>query len=307
MLYITSYSDPDIDCVACTLGYVELLTKIGTVVEGVYFGEKNLEIDFVEKYTNSFSLKKHLDNYDDADKFILVDSSDPTRVDPRINIDNVIELYDHRQTEQVKLFSKATVHIDLVGSCATLICEEFRKNGFEPSRDTAIYLYSAIASNTVNFKNALTTNRDVEMAAWLKDIANIPDSYIREMFLAKSMITPKNFYEVLRQDIAVRPIAGKKVGIAQVEMVDVKRVETDLKPILLSSLNQFVKDNKLDYMFFNGIDIVEGYNIFYTIDEVSNKLFLEALGIPGLKPGFKTDSILMRKQIFRKVEEYLSQ
>lgn len=306
MLYVISYTDPDIDCIACTLGYVELLKKLGKDVEGVVFGENNLEIDFVKNYSNYFPLEKHVGEYKSEDKFILVDCSDPTRIDPRVSIKNVIELFDHRETEQVKLFSKAEVHIDLVGSCATLICEEFKKSGLEPSKNTAIYLYSAITSNTVNFKNALTTDRDIEMATWLKDIAQINDSYVREMFLAKSNITTENFYEALRQDIVVRPIGDKKVAISQIEMVDIKRVNEDLNTSLISALNKFMIDIKPDYLFFNGIDIVEGYNIFYTIDEISNKLFSASLNIPDLIAGYKTTSIIMRKQIFRKVEEFLA-
>lgn len=305
MLYVISYTDPDIDCVACTLGYVELLTKMGKDVEGVIFGENNLEINFVKNYSNYFPLKKHEGDYVDDDKFILVDCSDPTRIDPRISIDNVIELFDHRETEQVRLFTKAKVHIDLVGSCATLICEEFKKNGFEPSKNTAVYLYSAIASNTVNFKNSLTTERDIEMGNWVKELANIDDLYVREMFLAKSNITSDNFYEVLRQDLAIRQIGDKKVAIAQVEMVDIKRVNEDLNSSLLLALNRFAVDEKPDYLFFNSIDIVEGYNIFYTIDDHSNKLFSEALNISDLQAGHKTKSIIMRKQLFRKVEEFL--
>lgn len=306
MIYIISYTNPDIDCVACTLGYVELLKKLGKDVEGVVFGENSREIDFVENYSQYLPLKEHSGDYQVDDKFILVDNSDPTRIDPRINIENVIELFDHRETEQVKLFTKAKNHIDLVGSCATLICEEFKKHGFEPSKNTAIYLYSAIVSNTINFKSGLTTDRDIEMANWVKGLANINDSYVREMFLAKSNITPDNFYEALRQDLAIRPVGNKKVMIAQIEMVDVKRVSEDLNASLISALNNFAIEIKPDYLFFNGIDVVEGYNIFYTIDEISNKLFSGALGIADLKAGFKTESIVMRKQIFCKVEEYLA-
>ncbi|MFA5828719.1 MAG: DHHA2 domain-containing protein [Candidatus Shapirobacteria bacterium] len=304
MLFVTSYSDPDLDCIACILGYTEYLSKIGRISTGVYCGELNLEVDFVKEYTNFFPLNKHEGNYIEDDKFILVDSSDPIRIDRRINVEKIVELFDHRLTEQVSKLKNAKVHIDLVGSCSTLIAEEYLKSNLVPSINVATYLYSAIVSNTVNFKNSVTTPRDTEVAKWLKTVAGLNDNFTKDMFIAKSNISPDNLYEVLRQDFAIRPISDKMVGIAQIEMVDINRMSTDLKQVLLESLVRFYNDNKLDYIFFNGIDIVEGYNIFYTIDDVSNKLFSRVLNIPDLTPGYKTDAIIMRKQIFHMIEEY---
>ncbi|MFA6518802.1 MAG: DHHA2 domain-containing protein [Candidatus Shapirobacteria bacterium] len=304
MLFVTSYSDPDLDCIACILGYTEYLAKIGIDSTGVYSGELNLEVDFVKKYTNFFPLEKHLGEFNDTDEFILVDSSDPIRIDPRIKIENIVELFDHRLTEQVTKLKNAKVHIDLVGSCSTLITEEYIKSNLVPSKNVAIYLYSAIVSNTVNFKNSVTTSRDIEIAKRLKEVAGLNDNFTKEMFLAKSNISADNLYEVLRQDFAIRPISDKMVGIAQVEMVDIGRMSTELNQVLLESLNRFYNDNKLDYIFFNGIDVIEGYNIFYTIDEASKKLFSQVLNIPELVPRHKTNSIIMRKQIFHMVEEY---
>jgi inorganic pyrophosphatase/exopolyphosphatase len=71
-------------------------------------------------------------------------------------------------------------------------------------------------------------------------------------------------------------------------------------------LKRFKKENSLDYVFFTGIDIFEGYNVFYTIDTESNNLFAKALGNPNLKTGYKTDSIVMRKQIWPKLESVLN-
>ena len=45
----------------------------------------------------------------------------------------VIEIFDHRQLVFLDKFINSKNHIELVGSCATLITEEFIKNNLKPS------------------------------------------------------------------------------------------------------------------------------------------------------------------------------
>ena len=63
MLYVTSYNDPDIDCIACVIGYVELLNLTGVKAKAIYSGETNLEVNFVKQFTGYFPIEKHLENY----------------------------------------------------------------------------------------------------------------------------------------------------------------------------------------------------------------------------------------------------
>jgi len=305
MVFVTSYVDLDLDGVACSIAYAELLNRKNIPSKAVYSGNFGLEVNFVKEYTNNFPIEKLEGEYEKNDKMVLVDVADPSRIDSRIDPVNVIEIFDHHLVVSVEKFVNAKKHIESVGSCATLITEEFRKNGLVPSKNSAIYLYSAIVSNTVNFKNSVTTQRDIETASWLKKIAGLDDNYTLQMFSAKSNITNDNLYDVLLLELAIKTIANKKIGIAQIEMVGVERMATDLKDSLLQTLNRFRNENELDYIFFTGIDIIQGYNIFYTIDDLSRQMFSKALDIPDLFPGYKTKSIIMRKQIWPKLENVL--
>lgn len=306
MIIVTSYNSPDLDGVACSIGYTELLNQKGIEAKAVYFGDLGFEVDFVKNYTNNFPIEKHEGEYDPTADIVLVDTDSPDAIDPSIPIDNVKMIFDHRQLVFVEKFVNAKNHIELVGSCATLIAEEFKQSNLTPSKSVSIYLYSAIISNTVNFKNSVTTQRDIDIASWLKGIADLNDDYTRQMFLAKSNITNDNLFDVLFQDFAIKTIGNKKVGIAQIEIVDVDRMSTDLNTTLLQTLNRFKTENQLDYVFFTGIDIIKGFNIFYTVDEASRDLFSKTLGISGLVPGYITDSVIMRKQIWPKLEQILN-
>jgi manganese-dependent inorganic pyrophosphatase len=305
MKIITSIDSPDIDGVACSIAYAELLNQIGTEAKAVYFGDIGLEVDFVRDYTNHLPIEKHSGVYDAGSEIVLVDTADPDAIDPDIPLERVCEIYDHRVVTSTDIFINAKKHIELVVSCATLITEEFIKAGIFPTKNTAIYLYSAIISNTINFKNSVTTPRDIEAYNWLKEITRLDEEYISKMFKAKSDITPDNIYEVLFQDFAIKIISGTKIGIAQIEMVNVDRMLSELKSSLIESLKRLSAENGIDYIFFTGIDLIKGYNIFYTIDEASGKLFSKVLDIPNLHPGYKTNEIIMRKQIWPKIESVL--
>jgi inorganic pyrophosphatase/exopolyphosphatase len=305
MIIVTSYRSPDLDGIACSIAYSELLNKLGRDVKTTYYGKLGLEVKFVKEYTNYFPVKKHDGKYDEDTKFILVDTSDPEAIEPTISPKKVIKIFDHRQLVFVEKFINAEKAIELVGSCATLIIEEFQKNNLSPSENAAIYLYSAIISNTINFKNSVTTERDRKAIDWLKAFLSLPNDYIKRMFSSKSNINSDNLYEVISQDFAIKAFNNKVVGIAQIEITDLELKLEELKDKLIEILTRFKKENNLDYVFFTGIDIFDGFNIFYPLDEESREFFSKVLEIPDLKPGYKTKEIIMRKQFWPKIEKLL--
>ncbi len=306
MQIVTSYDSPDLDGIACSIAYAELQNKLGYQCTALYFGDLGLEVEFLKNYSNFFPVEKHTGSYDSNSEYILVDCSDPSELDPELPIDKIKIIFDHRQSSEIVKFFNAQKNIDLVGSCATLITEEFIKSKATPSTNSALYLYAAIVSNTINFKNKLTTQRDVQAASWLKEIAQPKEDFISQMFTAKSQVTPQNIYQILFQDFAIKTFGTKKIGLAQIEVANIAQFSPDLLFALQAALAKLKQDNNLDYIFFNGVDILQGYSIFYTVDDESLKFFSQALNLPDLKPGFHYHEIIMRKQLWPKVEQCLS-
>ena len=305
MIIVTGCHGPDLDGVACMIAYSELLNIQGTVSESVYSGELDLETAFVKDYTNYFPLKQCGDSYPPDSKFVLVDTANPDIIDSSIPVDSITKVFDHRQLVYTNRFSNAELHIELVGSCATLISEEFQKAKVTPSVNVAIYLFSAIIFSTINFKNSVTTDRDIKAAEWLLSIAKLNEGFVRELFSAKSQVSPSNLYEILSQDFSIKTLSDHKIGIAQIEMVDINRFLSDLKQPLQESLFKLKSDNGLEYIIFNGIDVIAGYSLFVVIDSDSADIFSSVLEIPRFTYSHQYTSIIMRKQIWPKVEEYL--
>lgn len=307
MIFITSYHSPDIDGIACCIGYSELLEKLGIRTTSTYFGDLSREVEFVKKYTGLFPLKKHTGEYPERSEFVLVDTADPDAIETTISPKRVIEIFDHRELVFTDKFVNAKLNIEKVGSCATLITEKFIKDGLKPSRNTATYLYSAIISNTVNFKNSVFTQRDIDAASWLRLIARVEKDYVEKMFEYKSKIrSASDLIFLIEQDFATKETHGKNVGIAQVEIVNLEEVVDLYKKDIRENIEKLKREEKVDYILFSGIDIIRGFNLFIAFDSESDKFFSKVFGVRRIGDGYKTKEIIMRKQIRPKVEKILA-
>lgn len=306
MIFVTSYRNPDIDGIACCIGYSDLSKKRGKATSATYIGNLSLEVEFVRRFTKFFPVEKHSGKYPENSAFVLVDTADPDAIEPTIPLSKVVEIFDHRELVFVDKFVNAKKKIEKVGSCATLITELFQKNKIKPSRNSAIYLYSAIISNTINFKNSVTTQRDVVAVKWLKPITGLGEDYIKKMFTYKSKVSGKEkLIFLMEQDFSTKELHSKKIGIVQIEVVALEEIIANHKNAIKEELVKLKKQGSLDYILFTGIDIVEGFNILIVIDEDSDSFFTRALGIPTFGEVYKTNYIIMRKQIWPKVDEFL--
>lgn len=293
----TSYRDPDIDGVACAFAYAELLRHRGIDAMATVLGTPHIEARHVaERF--GISLPQEVDprNYE---KIVLLDTSNLSDQDPRLPMDRVIQIIDHRRLHEGEKFPQATLQIELVGSAATLVAEHFFADGLTPTRDSAFLLFGAIASNTVNFKARVTTDRDHRMATWLQSLHSFPDDFVAAMFQAKSQLDGPRLRESLLGDFSSREIGGLNIGIAQLEITHAKQLiesrYTDLLGVI-EELRQAYPDNHR--IFISIIDILEGYNIFLA-PEPDVRVALESF----LRVVFDKrnvayhQSILMRKEI----------
>ena len=304
MITVTGYINPDIDCVACSIGYAEFLRKGLKEAQAVYSGDIGKESEFVKKYLGYLSIL-HVSGGLEEDQIVLVDTSDVKAIDLSIKKENIIEVIDHRKLSYIHDFPRAKMQIDLVGSCATLITERFHDNGVIPSKESAVLLFSAIVSNTVNFMSNVTTQRDKDMANWLKKYADIPQNYISDMFEYKSEINGKNIEEVLTEEFKQYTILGKKIGIVQLEITEAIRRVSELGNDIKAKLCEIKSEKQLDYLLLSCVDIKEGFNYFLTIDSKSSDFFEKALGITAVYDGVKSEGIYMRKEIYPKLVKYL--
>lgn len=293
-IYITTYVNPDLDGVACAAAYSEFLKIKGISTLLAIFGQPHMEAKFVLKEFNiSISYKNKVEGNDEV---ILVDASDLNGISKTIDRKNIVEIIDHRPINESDKFINAKVQIELVGAAATLVAERFYKDQIKPSKGSAALLYSAIISNTINFKAKVTTERDKKMAEWLKPIAQIRAGYEREMFVNKSNLK-KTIYRTLYDDFAWFDFETARVGIAQLEIIGAKDFVINNFKKIIESLNIIKQEKECDIIFLTCIDVEKGLNVFVAPDERSKQILKKILNPESVDNILFREGIIMRKEI----------
>lgn len=304
MTITTSYTNPDLDGVACAVAMAELLRVQGTDVRAALFGAPSLEAKwFLETYGISTPPDGQTLLVPGA-VVLLVDASDP--IDLLFPMDRVVEIIDHRQTHRADAFLNAQrIQIELVGSCATLVAERFRAAGIVPTRDAARLLAGAIASNTVNFRAPVTTDRDRTAFAWLTPIAALPVSFIEAMFVAKSDLSGDRLREALAGDYTVKEFGGHRIVIFQLEATGVLDVFRARRVEIEETMRRICADEQCAFMCCNGIDLSAATSHVLVIDSESQNLLERALDVTFHNGITSFDFIFGRKHMIPKIKTVL--
>jgi inorganic pyrophosphatase/exopolyphosphatase len=297
-ILITPKINPDLDGVACAYAYARFLNITNPenkYIAGIY-GEPQSEAIFL---INKFEIKDLIIfNPDiDFDEFIIVDASDIKGMPNVIRPEDVIEVIDHREIHQAdKLFLRAKLNIELVGAAATLIYERFKVNDIKPDRNTAVLLYGAIYSNTLNFKSDIVSQRDITAVSELSNNEfDISECLIDEMFKYKTEYINQNLEKVIIEDFK---IFEGSLGIAQIEGFDFENLINNKIGDIKRILEKLRMEHALRYIFLNAPDIENGYNYFVVPDNQTKELLGESMGLSFTENGVAQNTkLLLRKQI----------
>lgn len=303
-ILITCYVNPDLDGYAGIFAYAELLEKSGSKVTAGIMGQPHDEVLHVLKKFQLEPIEEIADD-DRFDKVILVDASDIIGLEGRIKPEKVIEIIDHRQVNEADKFINAKAQIELVGAAATLIAEKFKQKNIAISPQSASLLYSAIISNTLNFKGGVTTNRDREMASWLKPLVQVTDDYWKELFMAKSDLGGERLRARLESDFAWFNFKHKKLGIAQIEIIGAQELVNSRLEEILAALEGLRSSFGLDFVFLNLIELELEKNYFVSNDEELKSILEKVLAIKFTNTVAQRDKLIMRKQIVPLIKEEL--
>lgn len=299
---VTAYKDPDLDGVACAYGYAELLRKLGTNAVAGVSGSIDLETQFALREFNISSLDDAETYIRGGARIIIVDASDLRGLSNNIDPEKVVEIIDHRVMNEASKFPNANVQIEFVGSAATLIAERFRKCRIGPSMSAAALLYSAIASNTVNFKANVTTDRDIRLAKWCRKFFLLPKQYVRRMFVAKSKVEA-TYRETTA--LATFRFGSFSFGIAQLEICQAQEFVEARVLEIRAFLQKKKLESAVETCFFSFVDVQRKCNVVVACDASAEQFLAEALGVRfgagiGTRPG-----ILMRKEIVPLIRNFV--
>lgn len=291
----------DIDALACVIAYTELLNLQGKDATGYIVEEPNSSIT-KEIKTWGYKYEEKPNGPDIS--YVIVDASYPEQFPDFVKTEKIVEIYDHHSgfekywKEQIGDKAK----IELIGSCATLIWEEYKKHGFteKVSQTSAKLLYAAIVSNTLNFKAKITSPRDVEAFKEISAIVDLPKTWIEKYFVDQEDAVYKNPREAIINDIKIIefPNLKMKITIGQMELWDARKFVADYKPLIKEVLNEFDHNQ----WFFNSPCISKGRNYIYSENEEVKKMLENLLDIKFKDGVAETKDLTLRKEIVKELQ-----
>ena len=292
---VTTYIHPDMDGISLMYAYTEYLRKKGEQAEYYYEGEMKKEAQIV---LNTFNIKyNNISIIDDNDEIVLVDTNYFPEISEKIKMENIVEIIDHHKKQGwFDNRNNIKVQIELIGAAATMVAERFKNDNIDISRESAILLYYGIISNTMNLKIKLTTQRDIDMANWLKSITpEITDEKTREIFIKKSEIGDR-----LREEMEVEfkdQFMNISWTMGQLEIANVEdflnKYEKDIRKVLKAvSL-----ENNVEYISVNCMDIINGYSIIVAIDDRTANIISKAIHLRFDDLKAKSNELISRKEI----------
>ena len=300
MKIVTSYHEPDLDGVSCMYAYTELLNRKSENVEYFIWGKPKQEVNIV---CNIFGIElkyKRVEEIPENSEFIIVDLNGKEQLHSMIKPDKIIEIVDHHGLSRwlQSYTSIKRLQIDKVGAAATIITERYMTSGLVPSRESAILLFYGIISNSINLKSNITEQRDIEACQWLKNICkDISDEKIKEIFIKKSNIKDCNLRFEMECEIP-NTFPDFKVIIAQLEIANLDSFLKEKQQQILNIMQSVKREKKVDYIFINCVDILNGYIIILPADEVSKQFVTKTFNYSFDQNNMaKIDKIIQRKNL----------
>ncbi len=230
-VYVVGHVKPDTDSVVSAIVVAEWARKeFGWDARPVMAGEPNPETEFVFKHFG-MELPERIGNGEGKDFFLVDHNEEKQRVEG-MEVDRIHGILDHHKFS----FSNSRpiwITVRPVGSTATLAYGLCKDSGVELSRGMKGLVLSAILSDTVILRSPTTTDLDREIASELAEELGIDiERFGMEMFSAKSEVAKLSPRELITKDFKEFSFSGRKVGIGQVEVVDLSLVEQRFGEIL---------------------------------------------------------------------------
>ncbi len=290
---VLGHMNPDTDSIVAALAVADLYKKLGKDVKACAQGKPTPESEFV---LNKFGLTAPEVVSDVAGQDIyLVDFSDLAQAPKGMDSANVLGIVDHHKLGDVTTSSPLLCWIWPAGCSCTVIKNMYDFYGVEIPAGIAGAMLCAILSDTVIFKSVTCTEDDKKAVADLKKIAGVADEKALglEMFKVKSALEGATMDELLHRDYKDFNMNGHKIGIGQLEVVDLSMLEPYRKGLQEEMAK--VKADGREGVFLLLTDIMkEGSDMLMVTDDES--IVEKAFGKKPADQHVWLDGVMSRKK-----------
>lgn len=243
---IIGHKNPDSDSIVAAIACADLYAKRGLDVVAAAQGNPAPETAFI---LERFGLKapEVMTSVAGRDVYV-VDYSDLAQAPDDFADCNLKGIVDHHKLGDMTSSSPVEAVIMPVGCTNTILKRMYDYLGFTPSKEIAGAMLCAILSDTVIFKSPTCTEADKKAAAELAAIAAIAGindiaALGMELFTAKSAVKGVSARDLIMRDFKDFNMSGHKVGIGQLELVDIAILE-DRIPELVEELGKMKAEGR---------------------------------------------------------------
>lgn len=267
--YIFGHTNPDSDSIVGAISLSYLKNKLGEDTIPSRQGEISPETEFI---LNKFGgTTPELKTSYAGENVYIVDFSDLAQAPKDIKEATILGIVDHHKLGDLTTDTPLECWIRPIGCSNTVIKEMYDYHGVEIPKDIAGMMMLAILSDTVIFKSPTCTKIDTKAVKELAQIAKIEEykELAMEMFIAKSAVDGASARNLNTRDYKEFDMNGTKVGVGQMEMVDISVLE-DRKEELFADMRAMKAEGGLHTILILLTDIMkEGSQLLCVSDDAS--------------------------------------
>ena len=267
--YVFGHTTPDSDSIVGAYSLSYLKNQLGEDCVPTRQGEINPETAFI---LNRFGFEQPMLKTSYAGENVyLIDFMESSQSPKDIDDATILGIVDHHKLGDLKTSTPLEMWVRPVGCSNTIVKQMFDIYNVEIPKDLAGMMLCAILSDTVIFKSPTCTKEDTKAVKELAEIAGIedPKALGMEMFIVKSDVLNDTKEALVRRDFKEFNMGGGKVGIGQLEVVDLT-VFDDMKEELFAAMQTVKDENGRHTLILLLTDIMqEGSQLLVLSDEPS--------------------------------------
>jgi len=230
--YVFGHTSPDSDSIVGAISLSYLKNQLGEDCTPTRQGEISAETEFIlDKFDGT---TPELKTSVAGENVYLIDFSDKAQAPKDIMEATILGIVDHHKLGDLTTDTPLECWIRPIGCSNTVVYEMFKAHNIEIPKDIASMMMCAILSDTVIFKSPTCTKVDTKAVKELAAIAGIEDykALAMEMFIVKSAVEGASARNLNTRDYKAFEMNGAKVGVNQLEMVDISALDNRKEEIL---------------------------------------------------------------------------
>jgi len=191
-------------------------------------------------------------------KVILMDHNEKGQSVDGLEEADILEVIDHHRVADFQTSNPLFFRSEPIGSTSSIVAKCFFEREIQPSKEAAGLLCGAIISDTLLFRSPTCTEQDKEICLKLAKIAGIDDveEFATKMFRAGTSLKGKTVEEIFNQDFKPFKMGDVKVGVAQVNTMDIDGF-MPLKDEMLEYMNSKAEKESYDTVMLLLTDILK--------------------------------------------------